>query len=130
MNTRIGQELEMLKGCWPELEYREEGHWVRIPRYLVPGDIWKVTEIEVSFQIPENLPGQAPYAFYVRPDMVLRDGRGPKDYTNPANAQPFGEGWGKFSWQLEPWLPTADPARGSNMVNFVQSFANRLREGH
>lgn len=129
MTDRVRQELEMLKACWPDLEYHDDGHWVRISRYSIPTDIWTVTEVEVCFQIPEGLPGQAPYGFYVRPQMILQGGGKPNNYEFPANGPPFGMGWGKFSWQLEPWQPEADPATGSNMVNFVRSFRYRLREG-
>lgn len=128
MSDRIRQELEMLRACYPNLEYREEGHWVRIPSYAAPEGIWNVSEVEVCFQMPEQLPGQAPYGFYVRPELLLRIGGRPDNYTYPATT-PFGDGWGKFSWQLEPWRPTSDSGTGSNMVNFVRSFAERLRQG-
>lgn len=119
----------MLRGCWPQLEYLDAGHWVRIPRYAVPPGIWTVQEVEVAFQIPEHLPGQAPYGFYVRPGLVLAaDGSQPDNYTYPA-VTPFGGDWGKFSWSPVDWRPAAEPAAGSNMVDFVRSFAERLRQG-
>ncbi|ALA59343.1 multiubiquitin domain-containing protein [Nitrospira moscoviensis] len=126
---RIRQELAMLRGGWPDLQYVPEGHWVRIPRYVTSKDIWMFTEPEVCFQIPAGLPGQNPYAFYVRPHMLLTGGGIPGSYTFPADSTPFGTGWGRFSWQLEPWQPHADVAKGSNMVNFVLSFADRFRQG-
>lgn len=128
MSDRIRQELEMLRTCYFNLEYCEEGHWVRIPRYAAPEGIWNVSEMEICFQIPKQLPGQAPYGVYVRPKLLLGVGGSPDNYTYPATT-PFGDGWGKFSWQLEPWRPTSDPRTGSNMVNFVRSFAGRLRQG-
>lgn len=129
MNERIAQELGMLRTCWPDLEYLEAGHWVRIPRYTVPRGIWNVDEVEVAFQIPEQLPGQAPYGFYVRPALRLAaDGSPPNNYTDPVTT-PFGEGWGKFSWAPVDWRPAAEPAAGSNMVDFVRSLTDRLREG-
>lgn len=126
---RIRQELLMLRNAWPDLEYTADGHWVKIPRYWSGEGIWQISEPEVCFQIPASLPGQAPYGFYVRPHMMLCGGSLPQNYTYPADATPFGPGWGKFSWQLEPWQPHADPIQGSNMLNFVRSFAARLREG-
>lgn len=129
MSERIAQELTMLRICWPDLEYVEAGHWVRIPRYALPRGIWTVEAVEVAFQIPEQLPGQAPYGFYVRPGLLLaEDNSPPGNYTYPA-ATPFGDGWGKFSWSPAEWRPAADPAAGSNMVGFVRSFSDRLREG-
>lgn len=129
MSDRIRQELEIVRACYSNLEYREEGHWVRIPSYPAPEGIWNMSEVEVCFQMPEQLPGQAPYGLYVRPELLLRSGGGrPDNYTYPATT-PFGDGWGKFSWQLEPWRPTSDPRTGSNMLNFIWSFAERLRQG-
>lgn len=129
MSERIELEVGMLQECWPALEYLEEGRWVRIPQYPLPDGIWNVAEVEVCFQIPEQLPGQAPYGFYARPELRLRAGNAsPQNYQFPAGTS-FGDGWGKFSWQLEPWRPAADPLAGSNMVNFVRSFSDRLREG-
>ncbi len=126
---RIQKELLMLKGAWPELEYVSAGHWVRLQRYWIGLGIWDSSKVEMCFQIPENLPGQAPYGFYVRPQLMLCGGGPPADYTFPADATPFGSGWGRFSWQLDPWQPSANPSQGSNMLNFARSFADRLRQG-
>lgn len=129
MNERVEHELEMVRACYPELEFRESGLWVRIPSYPIPTHIWIGDEVEVAFQIPEQLPGQPPYGFYVHPDLRLRpDGDVPQNYTCPAET-PWGGDWGKFSWQLNPWVPASDPAAGSNMLNFVRSFADRFRQG-
>lgn len=128
MNERIGQELALLRGCYPDLEHVVEGHWVRFPSYRVPPRLWNLEWIEVCFQIPAALPGQAPYGFYARPELRLADGARPNNYEYPVGT-PFGEGWGKFSWQLQPWAPAAEPSSGTNLVNFAQSFVDRLREG-
>jgi hypothetical protein len=127
--ARIQEELSMLRGLWPGLEYVSTGHWVRLQHYWLGLGLWNCSEAEVCFQIPESLPGQAPYGFYVRPQLMLCGGVLPNHYTFPADATPFGSGWGRFSWQLDPWQPAADPKRGSNMVNFARSFADRLRQG-
>lgn len=98
---------------------------MRIPRYAVAPDIWTVSEVEVAFQIPESV-GTQPYGFYVRPKLVLQGGGTIQNYTDAAT--PFGEDWGKFSWQIT-WQPAQDLHSGSNMVDFVVSLAARLREG-
>lgn len=119
----------MLRACYPDLEYVEEKRWVRIPRYPVPTGVWTIHNVvEVCFQVPEQLPGQAPYGFYVRPELCVLGGGRPNNYEYPAST-PFGDGWGKFSWSPEVWQPAAEPAAGTNMLNFVRSFADRLREG-
>jgi hypothetical protein len=126
---RVRAELEMLRAAWPDLEYLENGRWVRLPKYGLPGGVWAAPTVEVCFQVPENYPGQAPYAFYVHPDLKLADGRSPKDYAYPATTG-FGDNWGKFSWLVDPWVPGGTPVGGSNLVNFAASFRNRLGEGY
>lgn len=130
MNERIRQELDMVRVCYPDLEFIEDGRWVRIPRYRLPTNVWSLEgDVEVCFQVPEQLPGQAPYGFYARPELCLVAGGGrPNNYEYPAST-PFGGEWGKFSWSPEVWQPAAEPAAGSNLLNFVRSFSDRLREG-
>ena len=128
MNERCRKELELLRQLWPELEFLEDGLWVRIPVYEVPGDLWNEKTIEVAFQIPSGLPGQQPYAFHVRPMITLKSGGAVSNFTSNTTTG-FGSGWATFSWQLDPWSPTDDIVTGTNMVNFVLSFADRLREG-
>lgn len=128
MTVWIEAELKMLRGCYPELDFVEAGLWARIPRYSVSGEHWNIQEVDVSFQFPESLPGQAPYGFYVRPDMLLSSGERPGNYQYPATT-PWGQDWGKFSWQPEVWIPGDTPPTGSNMLGFVRSFSERFREG-
>lgn len=79
--------------------------------------------------MPENYPGQAPYAFYTFPAVKAQVSGGlPNNCTYPAQT-PFGAEWLKFSWSVEPWLPKNDPMAGCNLLNFVLSAGNRLREG-
>jgi hypothetical protein len=128
MNERIAEELALLRKSYPDLEYVASGHWVRLPKYDVPGDLWEQTVVEVCFQIPELIPGQPPYGFYVRPGLTLRGAQVPGNYAYPA-ATPFGSDWGKFSWQLETWTPNAKIVAGTNMSNFARSIVERLRQG-
>lgn len=125
---RIAQELELLRSSFPTLEYVPEGQWVRIPSYPLPEAVWGRSAVEVCFQIPEAIPAQGPYGLYVRPDISLANGGVIQNYTYPAPTA-FGGDWGKFSWQLLAWTPNADIVAGTNMLNFVRSFADRFREG-
>ncbi len=129
MSARIADELRLLKSWYTHLEYLEDGHWVRIQGYPVPDSIWAVNLVEVCFQIPEALPGQGPYGFYARPEMRLRTGSPPPNNYKYPVPTPFGDDWGKFSWQLEPWRPGAKPSEGSNILDFARSFYDRFREG-
>ncbi len=98
---------------------------MRIGGYRVPGDLWTVDKIDVACQIPESV-GQAPYGFYVHPRLALRSGATIQNYID--GATPFDGDWGKFSWQIT-WQPGAEIQAGSTMLDFVTSFAARLREG-
>jgi len=125
---RIASEVELLRVAFPDLEYRPAGQWVRIPRHPLPDGIWSRKSAEVCFQIPENLPAQAPYGFYVRPGLSLISGGEILNYVYPAPTA-FGDDWGKFSWQLLEWAPTADLVVGTNILNFARSFMSRFQEG-
>ena len=126
--SRVEQELELLRRNFPQLEYLAAGQWVRIPQYGLPDSIWDRDCVEVCFQIPEQIPGQPPYGFYVRPNLNLKNGQQILNYAYPAPTG-FGGDWGKFSWQLAVWAPTADLVSGTNMVNFARSFVDRFTEG-
>jgi hypothetical protein len=129
MSSRIEEELELLR-CWfgDSLEYLPEGHWVRLSPYRIASALWTPNNVEVAFQIPPGIPGQAPYAFHVRPRLALADGRDILNYSYPANTA-WGGDWGTFSWQLDSWNPGAEVEKGSNMLNFARSFADRFKEG-
>jgi len=129
---RLAAELELLRGAFPDLEYREagEGRWVRIPEYPLPAGWQRAGSpqavAEVAFQIPAQA-GAAPYAFFVRPILELAAGGEVGNYTVPAQT-PWGADFAKFSWQPDSWTPKADVRAGSSMLVFARSFAERLGE--
>lgn len=128
MSERIAQEVALLMAAYPEMEWRPHDCWARIARYPVPSTIWTVDSTEVAFQLPAQLPGQAPYGFWVKPDLTLRSGGAINNYSYPV-VTPFGPGWGQFSWAPDTWRPGATAREGTSMLDFVRSFADRLREG-
>jgi hypothetical protein len=130
MKERIEKELQLLRPHFPNLDYREDGQWVRIPGYPLPSG-WSPQAPDVVFQIPAAFPGTPPYGFYV-PAGLRFNGQTPGNYTEPACTQPpFGGSWGLFSWSIDGWRPTAtpDPVRGYSLVSWVTGFANRFQEG-
>jgi hypothetical protein len=127
VTERIEQELALLRAVYPDLEWRPDAFWVRIPDYPVPAALWEPATAELAFRIPPTV-GEQPYAFWIRPGLRAVDGRQITNYTCPT-ATCFGDGWGQFSWAPEVWTPHVEITRGSNMLNFVRSFADRLREG-
>jgi hypothetical protein len=124
-NDRIDREVALLRSAYPALEYVAAAHWIRLPNYSIPPG-WDRNASDVAFQVPEQIPGQAPHGFYV-PGLALADGRQPDNYAGPVET-PWGN-WMKFSWQLNPWFGADDIIAGSNMLNFARSISNRLKEG-
>jgi hypothetical protein len=129
VNDWAQAELGRLRTNWPQLRYDAGGHWVLIPGYHVP-EGWNQDTIELAVRIPENLPGQEPYGFWVRGGILLADGRTPSNYTFPSESLPFEPPaqWGQFSWSLDGWAPGSHPGAGTGMVHFVQSIYHRLEE--
>ena len=130
MQERIEQELALLQRQYSSLEYKPDGHWIRIPAYSLPTN-WNRTATDVAFQIPQGFPGTPPYGIYV-PAGLLFNGNKLQNYVEPSPTQPpFGGSWGIFSWQPVDgqWRPTADPLTGPNLLNWVRGFAQRFQEG-
>lgn len=132
MKDRIEKELTLLRERYPDLEYREEGRWVRVPRYPLPPG-WNRAATDVAFQIPPAFPGTPPYGIYVPAGLTFNGAR-PDNYTEPASTQPPFDGtWGIFSWTTVDgqWRATAepDPIRGYTLLAWVNGFADRFREG-
>jgi hypothetical protein len=129
VNERGRVELGMLQAWFEGLEYLPAGDWVILRNYDL-GEGWFPERVDVAFQIPANLPGQAPYAFYVSQPVTFR-GQQPVNYTYPLppGTVPFAGAWAQFSWAPELWTPAQDALAGDNMVHFAQSIASRLQEG-
>jgi hypothetical protein len=129
--TRIEQELALLRTRFCDAEYVAAGHWVRVKNYRVLPDGWSSGVTDVAFQIPVGYPGTQPYGIYVPVGMRYL-GNMPTNYQEPAaNQPPFGGAWGIFSWAPGDgqWRPTANVAAGTNLLNFVLGFNDRFREG-
>jgi hypothetical protein len=130
MQSRIEQEIELLKRRFPALEYRPDGYWIRIPKYLLPSG-WNFAETPLAFQIPVGYPGGPPYGIYV-PAGILFNGQRPASYSEPAPTQPpFGGSWGIFSWTTADgqWRAASDLLKGSNLLNWALGFQQRFKEG-
>jgi hypothetical protein len=121
------QELRLLHSCWPSLVHAGGTNWCKLADFTLPAG-WTRPSVDVAFQIPDALPGQAPYAFWVHGGLILASGTPITNYVFPAESTPWDGQWGKFSWALEPWAPGARHGEGSSMVDFVRSFAGRLGE--
>jgi hypothetical protein len=127
MNERAWEEARLVASAYPDVEVRPSDGWARIPSYPVPPGHWTVDRAEIAFRFPDELPGQAPYGFWVRPVLALKAGGEIRNATVSSN--PFGGEWQQFSWSVDPWQPGATASEGSNMLHFVRSISQRLSEG-
>lgn len=128
--SRIAEELALLRSRFKDVEYQEAGQWVLVRNFPYPAG-WTQGATMVVFQIPAPYPGTPPYGFYV-PNGLRFNGQKPNNYQEPANNQPPFEGqWGFFSWTVEDgqWRATTSVVNGSNLLNVLLSFVDRLREG-
>lgn len=132
LEDRMSAELKWLRRFYPQAEWHPVGPvgWIRIPGYNFPTSIWNRESDTVCFEVPTGFPGQAPYAFYVTAGLRLRNSGGmPQNYQEEGVANPFPGSWGRLSWAHDDtWRPTADLSSGSNLTNFVLTFADRLKE--
>lgn len=136
MSLRIDQEMALLRQFYPDAEYQGEAHWVRLPYFAVPADgVWvgpdgsALKHVQVACQFPPGYPTAAPYGFYVSPPLAIATGAPVQNATQATEPVPWPGPWQKFSWSLPEWAPTADVARGSKFLDFVITFAERLRQG-
>jgi len=127
MATRIEDELALLRRHFGDLEYRPEGQWIRLPAYHLP-ELWEPADAALCFQVPVQYPAGPPYGFFVSPAPRLKSGAQLQNCA-PSSEPPFLGGWMKFSWSAREWRPTADLQSGSNLLNYVWSFRDRLDEG-
>lgn len=130
--SRLSDELDLLRNWFgPDLEFRQDGQWVRLPSYQLPAGLWRADVVELCFQIPD--PPGPPYAFYVRPlgpdaGGGLHGAGEIGNYAHPAGT-PWGDDWGKFSWQLEEFQVAEPLGAGNTMLDFARSFWARFLEG-
>jgi hypothetical protein len=127
---RITAELELLRRYYPTAEWHPAGAggWVRIPGYQFP-PAWNRETDTICFEVPAGYPGQAPYGFCVTSGLRLKSGAAPQSYQEGAST-PFPGSWGKFSWAHDnSWKAAGHISSGSNLANFVLTFADRLGQG-
>jgi hypothetical protein len=127
MNERLTEELELIRSRYPSLEFSEADYWARVHDYPVPTN-WGREKSEIAFQVPRDVFGQEPYGFWVRPFLALPNGGQPSNTSPESVATGFGEGWQQFSWSPDGWHPGPTAHAGSNLLDFVRSFARRLAE--
>lgn len=131
MRDRIVKEFDLLKKYYPSAEIKDVGEsaWFKITSFPIPDGIWNKNSATICFEAKISYPGTPPYSFYVEGGLRSKEDTRPKDYEEPA-VTPFSGTWGRFSWQHDSsWNPADDLVSGSNLLNFVRSFPDRLNQG-
>jgi hypothetical protein len=125
MSPWIENQLALLRGAFPDVEYLPAEHWCRIAQFKVPPG-WSAEVVELCFRITES-EAIAPYGFWVRPALTLPGGAMPTNCAAGVQTG-FGAGWAQFSWAPVTWRPAVNGDAGDNILHFVRSFADRLKE--
>ncbi|MBC8065590.1 MAG: hypothetical protein H7Y17_12215 [Chlorobia bacterium] len=127
-SQRIEDELELLKVRHPDLEFVEEGLWVKLPGINLPQG-WSPGGVDILFQFKSGYPQEVFYGFFTPTGMLINEVT-PQNYTNVAEAQPPfpGTTWAFFSGNPDPWQPKAEIQSGSNVLTWVQSIHARFME--
>jgi hypothetical protein len=131
MLERIEQEVSLLRKYYPDLSVDAGERWIKIPNYILPvGMSWNKKIMDICIEIRTGYPGTPPYGIYVPSDLRY-DGKELLSWQPIANNQPSFPGpWAMISWSPEgQWMPGSDIITGSNLLNFVLSFADRFKEG-
>ena len=133
MRVRIKQEFVQLKEYYPEIVYKESAgeDWFQIPCYSYPAG-WRVQNeaIEVApivFKVVSSYPTGEPYGFCV-PAGINFNGTPPSN-SGSISGVPFDGAWIQLSWSPNGWAPTSNARAGTNLLAWVRSFAQRLKEG-
>lgn len=127
LTERRTAEFALIREEYPGVE-QVDGLWAFIPDYPIPAGWEAQVPTDLAFQFPAELPAQEPYGFWLRPALVLPGGGGPPSNSSAPVETPLGGDWQQFSWAFDGWAPGPEPRAGSNMLDFVRSFARRLSE--
>lgn len=133
MRARIEKELTQLREHYPEIEHQEhaEEDWFHIPNYSFPPgwsvDGTEIAEAPIVFKIVASYPTGEPYGFSA-PAGISFNGT-PPNKSSLVDGVPFEGSWHQFSWAPEDWAPTNNALKGANLLAWVRSFTQRLKEG-
>ena len=134
MRLRIEQELGLLREVYGDVGHEEEvgEDWFSLPHYPLPPG-WRigeatVAEVPVIFLVKADYPGSPPYGF-LTPAGLNFNGAAPTSTGGPPKSPPFPGQWMHFSWEAQSWAATADVRKGSNLLAWCRSFAERFKEG-
>jgi hypothetical protein len=129
MTERLQRDLDLVRARYPEMQFREDGQWIFLPRYPIATG-WEHAAYAICFQIRAGYPDISPYGINVSPPPRGAGGQVPQSYVDtPDPKPPFDGSWGRFSWEIDGWKATPDLVSGSILLNYVESIRKRFEEG-
>lgn len=131
MQTRIIEEIGLLKAQFTALRHGEQFNWVLIPELLLPAGRFNRTHDTILFAIPVGYPQTGPDNFFASAGLRLNDGTMPAAFNQGPQSSngvaPIPGDWGWFSWHPQSWRPAATIEGGDNLLTFVRAIKLCLR---
>jgi hypothetical protein len=127
LQLRLEQEQRFLLQAYPKARIKFDTLVVVLTDHPLPTG-WSHATTDVLFAIPVNYPVGQPDNVCTRPDLTLLGGAAPEN--NQGVQMHDGRPWLQFSYHLEPgyWRPSADPAAGSNLADYLTGALTRFDE--
>lgn len=127
LRGRLEQERPLLLQAHPTALLDVDQLVVVLPNHPLPAG-WSHLSTDVLFAIPANYPAGQPDNVCARPDLTLAGGAPPGN--NQGQQTHAGQTWLQFSWHIEPgdWRPSADPAAGSTLADYLTGALSRFDE--
>lgn len=127
MRDRLDQEIALVQKQYPGVRHGQNYDWVVVEDVPLPDDYNRDTT-DVLIVIPSGYPETPPDNFWVPPGLRLENG-GQPDAFNPNHRTHEGEEWDRFSWHEDDgWAPSEDVEEGSNLMTFMSTVEERLKE--
>ena len=127
LSERLAEEIPLLRQAFPDASIDSDACVVILTAYRLPAG-WSHEQTDILFAIPSNYPAG-------QPDNISR-ATGPHldGGVAPGNNQGIqvyaGRSWLQFSYHVEPadWCPSANPAEGSNLTEYLTGALSRFEE--
>lgn len=123
MHPRLSEEWPDILASYPDVWHADDPERLELALDLDP-DTYTQDEVQVAILVPVGYRTTPPDCFYVPAGLGLIDGT----LLPLSDAASVGlPGWFQVSFHhvdangVSTWRPTADPARGDNMVSYISS---------
>jgi len=131
MQSRIIQEIELLKSQFLDLRHGDKFDWALIQELRLPPERFNRSRVMILFVIPVGYPQTGPDNFFTDADLRLKEGPMPPAFSRGSQSSsgtaPIEGNWGWFSWHSQSWRPAAMIEGGDNLLTFVRGIKLCLR---